>query len=171
MLTSTHVTEEFFGQSRPDEYIERSRLPNAQNLFCFCPLPCEQTHYSNTFLPLNFLWQLLKGKSPVSVSCKCYTFQRKQERKSRRPSYIVTIKTPFVGLFINYLFHAEGNRTSTREDTRSQACLTSAWSTDSLPSLCTGWSKGSVCFFFISYCTLKLLNAYEAKQFKMKNMS
>lgn len=47
----------------------------------------------------------------------------------------------------------------TLADTRSQACLTKAWSTDSFPSRCTGCSSGSVCFFFISYCTLKFLKA------------
>lgn len=67
------------------------------------------------------------------------------------------------------LFCAEKSRRPTRAETRSQACLTSAWSTDSLPSLCTGWSNGSVCFFFISYCTLKLLNAYNTKQLQIKN--
>lgn len=64
-----------------DEDIERSRLPNKQNLFCSRPFPCEQTHYSNTFLPLNFHWQPLKRETQVSVSCRYYTFQRRQDKK------------------------------------------------------------------------------------------
>lgn len=46
----------------------------------------------------------------------------------------------------------------TLEDTRSQDCFTSAWSSDNLPSLCNGCIKCSICFLFISYWTRKCLN-------------
>lgn len=46
----------------------------------------------------------------------------------------------------------------TLEDTRSQDCFTSAWSSDNFPSLCKGCIRCSICFLFISYWTLKCLN-------------
>lgn len=51
----------------------------------------------------------------------------------------------------------------TLEDTLSQDCFINAWSSDSLPSLCNGCSKCSICFLFISYWTLKCLNDYGRK--------
>lgn len=74
------------------------------------------------------------------------------------------------GLVINYSCCAEECSELTLAETRSHACLTSAWSTDSLPSLCTGWSSGSVCFFLISYCTLKFLNACRTKDIIEKDV-
>lgn len=71
-----------------------------------------------------------------------------------------------VGSVIKYSCCAEVCSRLTLADTRSHACLTRAWSTDSFPSLFTGWSSGSVCFFFISYCTRKLLNACRNKRIK-----
>lgn len=67
MLTSTEARSDLCGQSRQDEDIERSRLPNKQNLFCSRPFLSSvnkliiQTHSPPAS---NFLWQLLKRENP-----------------------------------------------------------------------------------------------------------